>query len=125
MSPAGNETDSGYQADVFVAKLYDLLKALPGIQGTIPVRKRVTDQSKEGRWDFGLKVFKGDIKGDAELHGQSIVVNLSLKTRIARKKDTRPFPIADYIVEIDGKRVLTKVDELKKRLIAMLKAIDA
>ncbi len=125
MSPPGSDKDSASYADVFVAKLYDLLKALPGIQGTVPVRKRAPDQSKIERWDFGLKVFKGDIKGAAELHGEAIVVNLSLKTRIARKKDTRPFPIADYFVETDGKPALTKVDELKKRLSAMLKAIDA
>ncbi len=125
MISSGTEKDSTHYADVFMTKLYDLLKALPGIQGTIPVRKRVVEQSKEERWDFGLKVFKGDIKGDAELHGQSIVVNLSLKTRVVRKKDTRPFPINDYIAVTDGKAVLIKVDELKKRLGAMLKAIDA
>ncbi len=125
MSSSGTEKDSTHYADVFMTKLYDLLKALPGIQGTLPVRKRVVEQSKEERWDFGLKVFKGDIKGDAELHGQSIVVNLSLKTRIVRKKDTRPFPINDYIAVTDGKAMLIKVDELKKRLGAMLKAIDA
>ena len=85
MSPPESEKERANLAEVFVVKLYDLLKALPGIQGTLPAKKRAPDQTKIERWDLGLRVFKGDIKGDAELHGQSIVVNLSLKTRVARK----------------------------------------
>jgi len=108
-----------------VEKLYEFLKALPGIQGTAPAKKRNPDQSKIDRWDFALKVFKGDIKGDAELNGQSMVVNLRLKTRIAHKKDTREFVLKDYMVKTDGKLTLVKSDELRKQLGAMLKAIDA
>ncbi len=103
----------------------DLLKTLPGVQGTLPAKKRPPDQSKIERWDFGFKVFKGDIKGDAELNGQSIVLNLSLKTRVVRKKDTRQFSLKDYITVTEGKPALAKVDELRKQLSAMLKAIDA
>ncbi len=125
MNPLGSDTDNSKYADIFVAKLYDLLRALPGIQGTLPAKKRALDQSKIERWDFGLKVFKGDIKGDAELSGRSVVVNLSLKTRVARKKDTRQFPLNDYIAITDGKVSLAKIEELKKQLSAMLKAIDA
>ncbi len=121
----GNESDNGYLAGFFITKLYEVLISLPGIQGTAPLKKRILEQTKVDRWDFGAKVFKGDIKGDAELNGQSILVNLSLKTRIARKKDTQQFRISDYLVVTDSKPALIKADELKKKLSAMLKVIDA